>query len=452
MTEYGFSSSMSGSCLHEVKTTAIVVNNNNVFFISRFVFSTAKVVLVLLRSKACYTEADKTLAEVCIIGSEEFYNISSLVFTFSVNYRLLIVFFILIFASDMKRVCSNIWMLLELWLMAMAVFYLFDYLLNITPEENDMPLFNLEMFAFDSLNMLVLLSFSLSFNHLFIRIFQPLQNYKGKMFLYSVLLLVTNLTAAILLVHVLAWLWGPLPRHEYVSMVYLFCLVSTFISSIHANISFRQAYRLQVEETHRLEMDNARQQELNLQTSLMALKTQIDPHFLFNNFSILSELIEENPKEASVFLDSLNKVYRYKLVNMNNDLVSLEDELKMISSYESLIQSRFGSSIQVVMPAREELTAFSLCKIPPLAIQLLVENAIKHNAHSLAYPLIIDVTVKPNGYVVVSNPIIPLSSKVESTGLGLSNLKSRYQLLSDKQPEVIQDKDMFTVVLPLIKA
>lgn len=341
-------------------------------------------------------------------------------------------------------------MLVELWLMAMAVLYLFDYLLNASPEENDSSLFSLEMITFDSLNMLLLLCFSLSFNHLFMRVFQPLQNYKGKMFLYSALLLVTNLIVAILLAHVLTLIWGPLPRHEYVSMVYLFCLVSTFISSIHANISFQQAYRNQLEETHCLELENARQQEVNLQTSLMALKTQVDPHFLFNNFSILSELIEDNPKDASIFLDSLSKVYRYKLVNMNNDLVSLEDELKMINSYASLIQTRFGLSIQVVMPAREELSAFNLCKIPPLAIQLLVENAIKHNAHSSAHPLIISVSVKSDGYVVVSNPIFPLSSKVKSTGLGLSNLKSRYLLLSDKQPEVICDKDKYTVVLPLI--
>jgi len=352
----------------------------------------------------------------------------------------------------MGKMGKDTMLFVELWLMAMVVLYVFEYLLNVTPDEVEESVFNLEMLAFDSINMLVLLGFSLFFNRLFIRTFQPLQNYKGKIFVYSALLLVTNLLTALLLVYVMTRFWGPLPRHEYVSTVYLLCLVSTFISSIHANISFQQAYRLQSEETHRLEMENARQQEVNLQTSLMALKTQVDPHFLFNNFSILSELIEDNPKEANDFLDSLSKVYRYKLVNMNSDLVSLEDELKMISSYVSLIQTRFGLSIQVVMPAENELAPYNLYKIPPLAIQLLVENAIKHNSHSSTHPLVIDVVVISDGYVVVSNPIIPLSSKVESTGLGLANLMSRYQLLSDIQPEVIQDKDKFTVVLPLIKA
>jgi LytS/YehU family sensor histidine kinase len=176
----------------------------------------------------------------------------------------------------------------------------------------------------------------------------------------------------------------------------------------------------------------------------MALKSQVDPHFLFNNFSILSDLIEENPKDAHIFLDNLSRVYRYKLVNMTTDLVTLNDEMKMLRSYISLINSRFGDAIKVNMP--DDIPSK---KLPPLALQLLVENAIKHNAHSRQNPLIINITIS-NDAISVSNAIMPLSSTESSTGLGLKNLQARYELLAGKKIEIYNNGQEFKTTIPLM--
>ena len=298
--------------------------------------------------------------------------------------------------------------------------------------------------------MAVFLCVSLLFNHLFIRLFQPLQHYRSKLFLYAILLLATNTIAAILLTKGMVLIWGGLPRQEYIKTVYLFSLVATFISGIHASIYFQEKYKKATEERHRLEMENIQQQEINLQTSLMALKTQVDPHFLFNNFSILADLIDESRDEAREFLDNLSRVYRYKLVNMNAHLISLESELRMLRSYVHLVKTRFGTAIHVTFPSQDEIASVQTLGVPPLVVQLLVENAIKHNTHSTDRPLRVNIRIEGQ-QVVVSNPIQPLSSAAESTGIGLSNLRERYRLLSDAQPTVCNDGHNFTVTLPLIK-
>lgn len=338
----------------------------------------------------------------------------------------------------------------KLWFIAIAVSFVFIYVMGYGDPDDTQLTYTLYDFLSDITVIAGYLSISLLFNYLFIRLFQPLQHYRNKMFLYSILLLVTNLLTAILTTKVLTLIWGALPRQEYIKAVYLFCLVSTFISGIHANISFQKIYKKQAEEKHNLEMDNIRQREINLQTSLIALKTQVDPHFLFNNFSILSDLIEESPKEAHKFLESLSKVYRYKLVNMNTHLVSVDNELQMLRSYVHLVCTRFGNAIQIVFPTVAQLATVHTLGVPPLVIQLLVENAIKHNAHSAAHPLVVNIRLDQQ-HIVVSNPIMHLSSEVESTRLGLNNLQQRYRLLSSEQPTISNDGQNFTVILPLIK-
>lgn len=337
-----------------------------------------------------------------------------------------------------------------LWLIAVATSFVFLDVLGYGDVGDVHTAYTLYDFFIDSAIMAAFLCVSLLFNHLFIRLFQPLQHYRAKLFIYSILLLATNTLAAVLLAKSMNIMWGELPRQEYIKMVYLFSLVATFISGIHASIYFQENYKKASEERHRLELENIRQRETNLQTSLMALKTQVDPHFLFNNFSILADLIDESREEASRFLDHLSRVYRYKLVNMNAHLVSVESELRMLRSYVSLIETRFGSAISVETPAEQQIATAQSFGVPPLVVQLLVENAIKHNAHSTAQPLVVSVRIE-GGRVVVTNPIRPLSSPATSTGIGLSNLQERYRLLSDVQPDICNDGNSFTVTLPLIK-
>ena len=305
-------------------------------------------------------------------------------------------------------------------------------------------------FCFDGMAMGVLIAISMFLNALFIHLFKPLQDYRGRAFIYSIVLLAVNVGASMLITKTTVWLGGGMTQNEFVNCTYMYCLVAVLVSSIHANYSFQRMYMVQQQEKHELEMKAARQEEVNLQTSLMALKTQVDPHFLFNNFSILSDLIDESPKEAKDFLDNLSRVYRFKLVNMNTNLVSVEAELKMVRSYVHLLDGHYGAALCVTFPEEDSLAQMKGYALPPLSVQLAVENAVKHNARTTAQPLEIMIEIKQE-MIVVSNPIRPLSSKVESTGLGLQNLSARYSLISGLKPFIEDDGTTFRIHLPLLE-
>ena len=306
-------------------------------------------------------------------------------------------------------------------------------------------------FCFDGVSMGVLIALSMVLTSLFLHLFKPMQDYWGRAFLYSILLLAMNVVVSMFIMTITIWIGGEKPPHnEFINCTYLYCLVAVFVSSVHANLSFKSMYVRQQQEKHELEQKAARQEEVNLQTSLMALKTQVDPHFLFNNFSILSDLIDESPAEAKDFLDNLSRVYRFKLVNMNTNLVSVDDEMKMVHSYVHLLEGHYGSALRVIFPDKKSLVQMKGYALPPLSVQLAVENAVKHNARSTAHPLEIKIEFKA-GEVVVSNPIRPLSSKVESTGLGLQNLTARYSLISGLKPIVEDDRATFCIHLPLLE-
>lgn len=307
-------------------------------------------------------------------------------------------------------------------------------------------------FCLESVSMGVLIALSMLLNAIFISLFRPLQDYRGKVFLYSILLLAMNVAESMFIMKCTVWIMGEIPSHnEIVNCTYMYCLVAVLVSSIHANLSFQRMYMGQQQEKHELELKTARQEEVNLHTSLMALKTQVDPHFLFNNFSILSDLIDESPTEARDFLDNLSRVYRFKLVNMNTNLVSVEAELKMVCSYVHLMEEHYGNALRVIFPKEEEIAEMKGLSLPPLSVQLAVENAVKHNARTTACPLEITIDFNSLSEIIVSNPVRPLSSKVESTGLGLQNLTARYSLISGKSPMVENDGKTFCIHLPLLE-
>lgn len=366
----------------------------------------------------------------------------------------------------MKRVCiyKKVWKVLllyvQLWVVATLLTWvlvsIFGYGSANYPDggnilEGVWSNYTLGEFCFDVISTGVLIALSMLLNALFIRLFKPLQDYRGRAFLYSVLLLAMNVTVSIFIMKCTVWIVGEgLPHNEFVNCTYMYCLVAVFISNIHANLSFQRIYICQQQEKHELELKAARQEEVNLQTSLMALKTQVDPHFLFNNFSILSDLIDESPAEAKGFLSNLSKVYRFKLVNMNTNLVSVEAEMKMVRSYVHLLEGHYGTALRVVFPDERLIKELGAYSLPPLAVQLAVENAVKHNARSTSHPLEIRIAIGSAHEIVVSNPIRPLSSKVESTGLGLQNLTARYGLISGLRPVVEDDGNTFCIHLPLL--
>jgi len=180
---------------------------------------------------------------------------------------------------------------------------------------------------------------------------------------------------------------------------------------------------------------------------LVALKNQIDPHFLFNSLNTLSYLISSDPVNARLYNDTLAKVYRYILINREKNLVSAGEEIEFLSNFFHLIKIRFDSAVNMVIEIKS-LFAEDLF-IPPISLQILLENAIKHNELSVSNPLTIYVSVSSN-YVTIRNRVIQKTYKPPSTGTGLNNLDNRYKLLTGKNIIVYKNNDHFTVKLPLL--
>lgn len=195
------------------------------------------------------------------------------------------------------------------------------------------------------------------------------------------------------------------------------------------------------------EKDRDRLEKEKLQAELQQLKGIINPHFLFNNLNSLSSLISENPAQAENFLDELTKVFRYLLRNNEIELTTLSEELKFINSYYQLLQTRYGHAISMHIDVD---TTYHSYLLPPLTLQLLVENAVKHNRIHKEYPLRIELFIDKDRRLVVRNNLSLREHSIESTGIGLRSINSRYQLLNHEPPTIRQDADFFWVMIPLI--
>lgn len=177
-----------------------------------------------------------------------------------------------------------------------------------------------------------------------------------------------------------------------------------------------------------------------------ALQNQLNPHFLFNALTSLNSLIFENQQLASDFLQQLSKVYRYVLQNKERQTVPLSTELDFISHYISLLRTRFRSAIVFeVVSARESGEK----QIVPVTVQILIENAIKHNVVSSNRPLRISIEVS-DGYLEVVNTVNKKSQVESSNKQGLENLKSLYQYLTEKPLHIVEMDNFFKVRVPLI--
>ncbi len=183
------------------------------------------------------------------------------------------------------------------------------------------------------------------------------------------------------------------------------------------------------------------------ENELRFLKSQIDPHFLFNNLNTVDSLIDSNPAAAKVYLNKLSMLYRYLISSKDHEVVPLEEELEFAKNYIYLIDCRFGEAFQFEIT--NELGNIDQQLIPPGALQTLLENIVKHNHASSEQPIKSEIVISEKG-IRVSNNLSAKNKKVYSTGIGLSNLKARYKLLTDNDIEV-QTSDHFIVQLPLIK-
>lgn len=177
-----------------------------------------------------------------------------------------------------------------------------------------------------------------------------------------------------------------------------------------------------------------------------SLKSQLDPHFLFNSLNVLTSLIGENPNQAEKFTTKLSKVYRYVLEQKNKDLIPLEDELKFAKSYMELLKMRFEDAIHFSIP---ESVSDPELKIVPLSLQLLLENAVKHNVITSEDPLEIRI-IEEEGYLTVENNFNPKASLEKGTKVGLKNINQRYGLITKEKVILIHNNKIFKVKLPLL--
>lgn len=204
------------------------------------------------------------------------------------------------------------------------------------------------------------------------------------------------------------------------------------------------------EREMRITIENARQlfglQEENIISQFETLKSQVNPHFLFNSLNVLSSLIFVDQNKAAKFVRQLSKVYRYVLEYKDKDTISLKDELPFIESYIFLLKTRFDKNLTIDINIGNE---YYQKKIAPMVIQLLVENAIKHNIISTQKPLSIEIFIEGE-YLVISNNLQVKSSREISSKTGLDNIRKRYEYLTNLKVIIEENSGYFRVKIPLL--
>lgn len=223
-------------------------------------------------------------------------------------------------------------------------------------------------------------------------------------------------------------------------------VVSLLISAINTGSFLLENWKKTALEAAQHKLKASEHKRAAMAAELQALKLQIDPHFIFNNLSVLSELILEDQQLGYDYSESFAKVYRYLLVNSKKDAITLDEELKFLNSYIYLTQKRIGEGVHFDISVNEKFRQFLL---PPLALQFLVENALKHNQTSKTNPLKITISSTNDKYILVHNNLVPLIHQSKSAGLGIKNIISRFEFLGDRKPIIIKTDKDFISKIPL---
>jgi LytS/YehU family sensor histidine kinase len=194
------------------------------------------------------------------------------------------------------------------------------------------------------------------------------------------------------------------------------------------------------------QIENLQSERKQLELQFEALKGQISPHYLFNSLNTISSLIFKDLPSAEQFIRRLAQTYQYILATQNKKYVLLKDEVEFVQSYYYLLRIRFQQQLNVEINLPSGIMN---SKIPPLTLQMLVENAVKHNTVSSDKKLFIYITAQDNTYLKVINTKTGVLDSVSSFRVGLENIRKRYEYFTDKKIEV-RDEDKFTVSLPVI--
>ena len=234
---------------------------------------------------------------------------------------------------------------------------------------------------------------------------------------------------------------------DYLSLAYyahevpINVITASIIGSIYENVYFFEQWHTSIKLNEELKNQQIR-------TQFEVLQNQMSPHFLFNSLNTLTTLIAEDQNVAIGFTEKLSEVYRYILQNKERELVSLEDELEFVKAYIFLLQMRYPENLSVDIRIDQVYKSKS---IAPLTLQMLVENAIKHNVISKAHPLHIDIYIENEKLLAIKNNLQEKKSIGKSTKTGLHNIRSRYAYFGKHKIDVIVTADDFVVTVPLIE-
>ncbi len=220
-------------------------------------------------------------------------------------------------------------------------------------------------------------------------------------------------------------------------------MIGRLLEIRHLRLENQTLYR----ERASLQLALEKQQRISQQSHYAVLKSQVNPHFLLNCLNTLYSVVVENPK-AKNFVLKLSKVYRYILTFHQKTLITLEKELKLVEDYIFLQKVRLGNSVKVEW---DVATAYLEYEIPPLAIQTLVENAIKHNVATISNPLTIRLYTTGNDELVVENNYQKRRTPANSTGIGQQNLLARYRSLIEREPHFYIENEHYYARIPLIQ-
>lgn len=230
--------------------------------------------------------------------------------------------------------------------------------------------------------------------------------------------------------------------HTIIKLQVIIILVTLQISSI-----YEIAYLNSERESDIVKME--RTEKSKIQAELDVLKSQIDPHFIFNSLNTLSYLISQDPESAKRFNDTLAKVYRYILIKKEKDLVQLKEEIEFAMNFFYLLKIRYQQGLVMKIEINNIISENYL--LPPLSIQILIENAIKHNHFTEKNPLRIEVKVIEEHVTVTNNRHVK-QFEIQSSQIGLKNLSERYKLITNSVISITDNKDYFRVTLPILKS
>ena len=259
--------------------------------------------------------------------------------------------------------------------------------------------------------------------------------------------LLTNFNASVIMTILIMLLYIIVPDfHNKKQSIVLFntvvmaIIVNTIAVSFLEGYYFLKQWRISLVQAEKLKREN-------IQSQFEALKNQVDPHFLFNSLNTIYSLVDTHPDKAKEFITKFSKIYRYVLNVKENIVVKLSEELDFLRSYYFLQKIRYEENLEIIINIDARKIHYF---IPPLSLQLLVENAIKHNIISEKKPLKIQIT-NNNVFLIIKNNLQAKENISESTNIGLNNLTERYKLISEITPKFYIKDNEYIAEIPLLK-